>query len=404
MSSRPLDGIRIIDLTRALAGPYCTMLFADLGAEVIKVEPPQGDMSRSQGPYRQDDELREFGGYFASINRNKRSISIDLTTSDGKELLRRLIRDADALIENFRPGVMDQLGLAYETLREGNPRLVYGAIRGFGDPRTGKSPYVDRPAFDVVAQAMGGVMAITGRPDGEPTKVGPGIGDIFPAVLTAFGVMACVTDARRTGRGRFVDVAMYDAIVSLCERVIHQHAYVGAVPGREGNDHPLLAPFGVFRASDGWMAIAAPLDKQWARLAEVIGRPELGTDPRLATNAARVVHRDEMRAAIEEWTSVRTRAEITAALSDTVPAGPVNTAEALFADPHLTVRQMLAEVEQPGSAAPVTVAGQPVKVTDAPPEEFRRAPLLGEHTDEILTELGYQREDIARLRVGRTVR
>ncbi|MGD6741832.1 CaiB/BaiF CoA transferase family protein [Streptomyces sp. BH106] len=402
MTSRPLDGIRVIDLTRALAGPYCTMLFADLGADVIKVEPPQGDMSRTQGPHREDDELRAFGGYFASINRNKRSIAIDLTTEDGKALLRRLVQDADALIENFRPGVMEGLGLSYETLREVNPRLVYGAIRGFGDPRTGKSPYLDRPAFDVVAQAMGGVMAINGHPDSGPTKVGSGIGDIFPAVLTAFGVMAAVCDAGRTGQGRFVDVAMYDAIVSLCERVIHQHSFAGTVPGREGNDHPLLAPFGVFPASDGWVAIAAPLDKQWARLCEVMDRPELAADPRFATNAARVVHRDEMRAAIEEWTGVRDRAEITARLADTVPTGPVNTAEALFTDPHLTVRNMLAQVEQPGSATPVTLAGQPVKVTGAPPEEYRRAPLLGEHTDEILTELGCRAEEIARLRADRT--
>ncbi|WP_395106176.1 CaiB/BaiF CoA transferase family protein [Actinomadura sp. SCN-SB] len=399
-----MEGLHVIDLTRALAGPYCTMLFADLGADVIKVEPLHGDVSRTQGPYRADDELLAFGGYFASVNRNKRSIAVDLSNAEGVDVVRRLAREADVLIENFRPHVMEEIGLPYEKLCAENPRLVYGAIRGFGDPRTGRSPYADRSAFDIVAQAMSGIMAITGRPDGEPTKIGPGIGDIFPAVLTAFGVMAAVADAQATGVGRFVDVAMYDAMVSLCERVVHQHSFVGAVPAREGNDHPLLAPFGVYRAGDGWVAIAAPLDRQWARLAEVMGRPELAADPALATNAARVAGRERVRAVIEEWTAARTRAQITETLADTVPCGPVNTVDALFTDPHLAVRRMLLEVEQPGSATPVTVAGQPIKVTGAPEQTFRRAPLLGEQTEEILRERGFDPAHIERLRSARVVR
>ncbi|WP_172653065.1 CaiB/BaiF CoA transferase family protein [Rhodococcus opacus] len=403
MTELPLAGLRVIDLTRALAGPYCTMLFADLGADVIKVEPIDGDMSRTQGPFRQDDRDRLFGGYFGSINRNKRSIAVDLSQPGGAEVIRRLVRDADAVIENFRPGVMDRFGLGYERLREENPRLVYGAIRGFGDPRTGESPYVARPAFDVVAQAMGGMMAITGRPDGDPVKIGPGIGDLYPAVLTAFGVMGAIWDAQRTGHGRFVDVAMYDAIISLCERIIHQHSYTGAVPGREGNDHPLLAPFGVFQANDGWIAVAAPLDKQWARMCEVMEIPNLSHDPRFATNAARVDNRDQVREVIEQWTSTRSRAEVTDALADTVPVGPVNTADELFADPHLKVRRMLVEVEQPGSASPVILAGQPVKFADTPSSPFRRAPLLGEHTDQICREIGLTATDITRLRAAQTV-
>ncbi|WP_092808243.1 CaiB/BaiF CoA transferase family protein [Rhodococcus globerulus] len=403
MTTLPLAGMRVIDLTRALAGPYCTMLFADLGADVIKVEPPAGDMSRTQGPYRDDDEYRAYGGYFASINRNKRSIVVDLSTADGANVIRELARDADAVIENFRPGVMDRFGLSYESLSAANPRLVYGAIRGFGDSRTGESPYLNRPAFDVVAQAMGGMMAITGQPEGDPVKIGPGIGDLYPAVLTAFGVMAAIWDARRTGHGRFVDVAMYDAIVSLCERIVHQHSYTGSVPGREGNDHPLLSPFGVFRAADGWVAVAAPLDKQWVRLCDVIGAPALGHDPRFATNVARLSNRAAVREIVEKWTGCRSRAEVTDALASSVPVGPVNTVDELFADPHLKSRRMLVEVEQPGSAIPVILAGQPVKFTDSPAEAFRRAPLLGEHTDEICTELGLSAAEITRLRVTQAV-
>ena len=381
MTGGPLAGVTVVDMTRALAGPYCTMLLADLGADVIKIEPPAGDHTRVLGPYAPDDETHEYGGYFQSVNRNKRSVVADLRSDAGVATVRRLAARADALVENFRAGVMDAMGLSYETLSAANPKLVYGALRGFGDPRTGASPYVDRPAFDVVAQAMGGIMAITGEP-GHPTKIGPGVGDIFPAALTAVGVLSGVIEARSTGRGRFVDVSMYDAVVSLCERAIYQHAYAGDDPAGEGNDHPLLCPFGLYRAADGWVTIAAPRDHQWAALATAMGRAELGDDPKYATNAARVAAREDVRAAIEAWTLPRTRAEITEAIADRVPCGPVNTASSIYADPHARIRNMLVELDQPGSARPVTVAGQPIKFT-GPSEPFRRAPLLGEHTAEV---------------------
>ena len=385
MTGGPLAGVTVVDMTRALAGPYCTMLLADLGADVIKIEPPAGDHTRALGPYATDDETHEYGGYFQSVNRNKRSVVADLRSDEGVATVRRLAGRADALVENFRAGVMDAMGLSYETLSAANPRLVYGALRGFGDPRTGASPYVDRPAFDVVAQAMGGIMGITGRP-GQPTKIGPGVGDIFPAALTAVGVLSGVIEARSTGRGRFVDVSMYDAVVSMCERAIYQHSYTGTDPAGEGNDHPLLCPFGLYRAADGWVTIAAPRDHQWAALATAMGRPELAGDPRYATNAARVDAREDVREAIEAWTLSRTRAEITDAIADRVPCGPVNTAASIYADPHARIRDMLVELDQPGSARPVTVAGQPIKFTGAP-RPYRRAPLLGEHTAEVTAEL-----------------
>ncbi|MQA94338.1 MAG: CoA transferase [Streptosporangiales bacterium] len=375
-------------MTRALAGPYATMLLADLGADVIKVEPPNGDMTRVQGPYRADDDERVLGGYFQSVNRGKRSVVADLATSEGTGLVRRLAAHADVLMENFRAGVMDRMGLSYETLSADNPRLVYGALRGFGDPRTGAGPYVDRPAYDVVAQAMGGLMAITGAPDGPPTKVGPGVGDIFPAALTVVGVLAAVHEARSTGRGRFVDVSMYDAMISLCERSVYQYSVLGQVAGQVGNDHPIFCPFGVYRAADGWVTVAAPGDRHWERLAEVIGRPELAADPRFATNAERAARRDEVRAVIEAWTGVRARDVVVAELSGSVPCGPVNTADAIFADPHVAARNMLIDVEQPGSATPVTIAGQPIKFAGHPEPAYRRGPLLGEHTAEVLEEFG----------------
>ncbi|MFK0111972.1 CaiB/BaiF CoA transferase family protein [Streptomyces sp. NPDC091217] len=379
----PLDGVVVLDLTRALSGPYCTMLLADLGADVIKVESPAGDSSRRTGPFPQDDAEHLYGGYFQSVNRNKRSVVVDFRSPEGIAAVRRLAAGADVLIENFRAGVMDRMGLSYESLQRDNPRLVYGALRGFGDPRTGASPHVDRPAFDVVVQAMGGLMGITGPPH-LPTKVGPGIGDLFPASLLAVGVLAALTDRERTGRGRFVDVAMYDAIVSLCERVVYQHSYNQAVPTGDGNDHPLLCPFGLYRTADGWVTIAAPRDHQWQALAKTLGRPGLGDDPRFATNNARVVVRDQVRAVIEDWTSALPTAEVVDALSAQVPCGPVNSAADIYADPHLRIRDMLVELEQPGSADPVTVAGQPIKFAGAETRAYRRAPLLGEHTAEVL--------------------
>ncbi|MEC3993745.1 CoA transferase [Actinacidiphila sp. DG2A-62] len=379
----PLDGIVVVDLTRALSGPYATMLLADLGADVIKVESPAGDSSRSTGPFPRDDETRHYGGYFQSVNRNKRSVVVDLRAPEGAAAVRRLAAGADVLVENFRAGIMDRMGLSYESLRRDNPRLVYGALRGFGDPRTGAGPHADRPAFDVVAQAMGGLMGITGPAD-QPTKVGPGIGDIFPAALLAVGVLAALTGRARTGRGRFVDVAMYDAIVSLCERTVYQHSYTGAVPTGEGNDHPLLCPFGLYRTADGWVTIAAPRDHQWQTLCTALDRPDLAKDPLYATNNARVAVRDKVRSVIEEWTTRHTSAQVVAAVAADVPCGPVNTAADLYADPHLRVREMLVDLEHPGSAQTVTVAGQPIKFAGSGTVVHRRAPLLGEHTAEIL--------------------
>lgn len=399
----PLEGVKVVDLTRALAGPFVTMLLADLGADVIKVEPPEGDITRAQGPFHPTDDLRAYGGYFASVNRNKRGIVVDLRTEDGRVVLRDLARTADVLVENFRAGVLDRLGLGYESLAQDNPRLVYAALRGFGDPRTGQSPYSSRPAYDVVAQAMGGLMAITGQPDGPPTKVGPGVGDIFPAALTAVGVLGALRRAEATGQGDFVDVAMYDAVISLCERIVYQHSYRGVVPGREGNGHPLLCPFGLYQAADGWIAIAAPGDRHWELLCKVMDRPELVADQRLHTNAARVAHHELVREVIEGWSGHRTMAELERLLAHQVPMAPVNTVDRIIADPHVVARNMLLELEQPGVTDPLAVAGRPIKFASGSGVAPHRAPLLGEDTDVVLAEIGYTSQAVESLRARSAV-
>jgi crotonobetainyl-CoA:carnitine CoA-transferase CaiB-like acyl-CoA transferase len=398
-----LAGLRVIDLTQMLAGPYCTMLLADQGADVVKIEPVEGDPTRHFGPFCPDDLDHHFGGYFQSTNRNKKSIGLDLKAPEGKALFRRLAKDADVVVENFRAGVMDRLGLGYESLAADNPRLVYAAIRGFGDPRTGASPYVDRPAFDVVAQAMGGAMGITGPDATTPMKIGPGVGDIFPAALSAFGIMAAVHHAQRTGQGQFVDVAMYDGILAMCERLVYQYSYTGRSPAPEGNQHPILCPFGVFPAKDGMVTIGCPRDSFWRELADAMGRPELASDPKFLTNNDRLAHASETVGIVEAWTRGRTKAEIATALDGRVPFGPVNTAADIYADPHVAARDMLVEVEHPGSAAPVTIASTPIRMTLTPGGVARRAPLTGEDTDEVLAALGLGGGEIADLRSRKVV-
>jgi crotonobetainyl-CoA:carnitine CoA-transferase CaiB-like acyl-CoA transferase len=402
-STGALAGLRVVDLTQMLAGPFCTQILADHGADVIKVEAMTGDGTRVTGPFCADDTLKDFGGYFQSVNRNKRSIALDLKTGTGREILRRLIDDADVVVENFRAGVMERLGFSYETLRETNPRLVYGTVRGFGDPRSGESPYAQWPAYDVVSQAMGGMMGITGPDRDTPTKIGPGVGDTVPALMLCIGILAAVSRARETGQGQFVDVAMTDAVLAMCERIVYQTSYTGAVPAPEGNRHPLLCPFGLFRARDGHVSIACATDAFWEKLAEAIGQPGMAQDPAFATNAARVQHQQQVIDAIEAFTAVRTKEEIAAALGGKVPFGPVYTSAEIFADRHYAVREMLVDVEQPGSATPVKIAGVPIKLSDTPGAVRRRAPLLGEHTDEILGGMGYADDLIRALKAQRVV-
>lgn len=389
----PLVGVRVIDATQALAGPFCTMLLADLGADVVKVEPPSGDMTRFGGPFTREDTEKAYGGYFASINRNKRSVVLDLKSAEGRDALLALVTAADVFVENSKVGVMDSLGVGYEVMRERNRALVYAAIRGFGDPRTGASPYQDWPAYDVVAQAMGGAVAITGTAEGETFRCGPSIGDLYPATLTAYGIAAALLRAERTGAGQFLDVAMYDGMLALCEAAVYRYSYTGQVTRPTGNGHPALAPFDMFPTADGSCAIAAPTEKHWAVLCDLIGRPDLVDDDRTRTNRERVANAAFVREAISTWTSARPTAAVVDALGGTVPVGPVQDAAALFCDPHTAAREMLVEVPQPDGSRPVVLPGAPIKLAETPAGIYRRPPRLGEHTEEVLAEIGWSRTE-----------
>jgi crotonobetainyl-CoA:carnitine CoA-transferase CaiB-like acyl-CoA transferase len=390
MTSRtgPLSDVRVLDLTQALAGPFCTMLLADLGADVIKVEPPTGDMSRTMGPLPADREGCDYGGYFASVNRNKRSIVLDVKSDAGRDTFLKLVKTADAVVENAKTGVMDRAGIGYERLREINPALVYAAVRGFGDPRTGASPYAEWPAFDIVAQSMGGFVATTGPEGGGGFRAGPGIGDIYPGTLAALGVVSAIHAARRTGRGQFLDVAMYDAILAMCEMIVYNFAASGIVRGPGGNGTPALCPFDIFPTRDGAVSIAAPGENHWKILCDAIGRPELANDDRTRDVRRRVANADFVRGILSDWTKAHTTREITDAIGGKVPVGPVNTVKEIFEDPHPRARHMLVEVEQPGDNPPIVIAGCPIKLTGTPSGIYARAPRLGEHTEQVLAEAG----------------
>lgn len=401
-----LDGLRIVDLTHALAGPFCTMVLADLGADVLKVEPLHGDGSRVVGPWLPDDQLRDFGGYFNSVNRNKRSIALDLSKDEGRAVLEHLIEGADVLVENYRAGVMERLGLPYEALHERHPRLVYACIRGFGDPRTDDqeappSPYQDWPAFDVVAQAMGGLSGVTGPGTAQPMNAGAPIGDLGPALFAAVGILAAVHRAQRTGEGQLVDVAMYDAVLALCERIVYLYSYNGVVAKPEGASNPQLCPFDAFPTSDGWITIAAPGERHWGYLCDIMGRPELKDDQRYRTNAERLARADEVRAIVRDWTTAHTTREAVDALGGVVPCGPINTVVDIFNDPYVARRRMIVPIDHPGSGQTVSIAASPVKMSATPAAIRHRAPLLGEHTRSVLQSLGYDARAIdALVRAG----
>lgn len=384
-----LDGIRVIDLTQVLAGPFCTQILADHGAEVLKVEPLRGDETRRLGPYRADDDLRAISGYYQSVNRNKKSIALDLKTPEGRQVLLDLIDGADAVVENSRGGVMERLDLSYELLSSRNPKLVYAAIRGFGDPRSGESPYAAWPAFDIVGQAMGGMMGITGPDADTPIKVGPGVGDLIPGLFAVIGIVMALMNARQSGAGQFVDVSMVDCVLATSERIVNQYSYTGRIPCPEGNRHPLLCPYGVVRAADGWLTLSAPTDAFWRKLLTLIARHDLVDDARYSANEARLARQDEVYAVVEDFTRTKTKAELTELFGGVIPFGPIYDVSDIFTDPHFRIRDMLVDVDQPGSATPVTVAGVPIKMSLTPGRVRHRAPLLGEHTREILGTAGY---------------
>jgi CoA:oxalate CoA-transferase len=375
----------VLDLTRVLAGPYAALMMAELGARVIKIEPPEGDDARRYGPFLTGESGVAKSGYFMSINRGKESIALDLKKDDDRRIFEALLARADVLIENYRGGTMERLGYGWESLKEKYPRLIYAAVSGFG--HTG--PYADRPAYDMVVQAMGGIMSLTGHPGGEPTRVGTSVGDLTAALFGTVGIATALYDREKTGRGQKVDVGMLDCQVAILENAIARYVASGEVPGPLGTRHPSIAPFAAFRTLDDYIVIAAGNDALFARIANVLGHEEWPHDPRFATNPSRIEHLDALHAEMEAALGARgTKEWLTLLEAQGVPCAPINDIAAVMSDPQVLARNMIVESRDP-DLGPVRMQGNPIKLSAYDDASTRRsAPDLNDNRQAILKELG----------------
>ena len=393
---QPLDGIRVIDLSRVVSGPYCTMTLGDMGADVIKIEEPgRGDESRSFGPPFQGGE----SPYFLSINRNKRSCTVDLKTAPGRDILLRLLENADVLVENFRPGAMTRLGFDYASVSARHPRLVYCSISGFGD--TG--PDAGRPGYDLIVQGESGLMDLTGEPDGPPTRVGTSITDVTSGLTATQGILLALYARHTTGRGQHVRIAMLDAVASALTYNTGTYFASGHSPTRSGNAHRMVVPYQTVRAKDGWINLGVANDSLWRRYCDAIDRADLGNDARFATVADRVAHRAELMPTIVELTAKRTVDEWMKVLGDAgVPCGRIRTVGEVCTNPQLRERGKIVEQPHP-TAGTVSTIGPPIELSETPGAVTRTPPLLGEHTDEVLRDVGYSAQEIADFRTAGAV-
>ncbi|MBY8991331.1 MAG: CoA transferase [Candidatus Lokiarchaeota archaeon] len=387
---RPLEGIKILDLSRALAGPYCSMMLADMGAEVIKVEMPgKGDDSRAWGPPFLEGE----SAYFMSVNRNKKSITLNLKQDRAIEIIHKLIKQSDVLLENFRPGTMEKLKLSYNEVKEINPQIIYCSISGFGQD----GPYRLFPGMDQVLQGMGGLMSITGEPSGPPIKVGVAVADIAGGMFAAFGIMVALFNKQNTGKGQKIDNSLLDNQLAWLTYRAGSFFMSGEIPKPLGSGHPVIVPYQAFKTKDSYFNLAVGNDQLWGKFCKAIGLESITNNPKYATNADRVKNREELIEIIgniictkktNDWLNILNEAGI--------PCGPIYNLDQVFSDPQVLHREMVKEIDH-STVGKIKVTGIPIKFSETPGEILTAPPVLGQHTKEILTALGYPREDIEKM-------
>ncbi|MFC4767033.1 CaiB/BaiF CoA transferase family protein [Effusibacillus consociatus] len=384
---RALEGLKVIDLTRVLAGPYCTMILGDLGADVIKIEGPGGtDETREWGPPFAGDQ----SAYYLTANRNKRAMTLNLKKPEAWEIVRTMVKTADVIIQNFKTGTMEKWGLGYDVLQALNPRLVYCSISGFGQD----GPYKDLPGYDYIVQAMGGMMSITGSEETGPMKVGVAIADLATGLYCTIAILAALQERERSGQGQHIDISLLDSQISLLANVASNYLISGQIPKRYGNQHPNIVPYQTFQACDGEMVVAVGNDRQFQKLCQVIGKPELAEAPDFVTNSARLSNREQLIELIQAEFGRKTCKEWQQVLNEAgIPNGPIHNMEQLFNDPHVAAREMKVEVTHP-TAGQIPLVGSPIKLSRSPVEIRRHPPVPGEHTKEILMEYGFRIEQI----------
>lgn len=397
MTKHALSGVMVLDLTRVLAGPYCTMLLADMGAEVIKIEVPElGDDSRRYGPY-----LNGESSYFMNLNRNKRGITLNLKNEDAKRIFLELVKKADVVVENYRPGTMEKLGLGYDDLKKVNKRIIYGCVSGFGH----YGPYSKRAGYDIIGQAVGGLMSTTGWPGGEPTRTGTAMGDVLGGLSVTVGILAAYVSCKNTGEGQKVDVALVDSVVSSLEIITQIYLSEGRIPQRIGNRYESVYPYDSFKAEDGSIVIACGNNKLFAMLTNLMNRSELVEDERFCENSLRVQNHAELKPIIEEW-SVHFKIDelVDMLLKNGIPAGPINTIDRIVSDPHIAgAREMFVDVQHP-IAGKTRITGNHLKFSDTKTEILTPAPTLGQHNEEVLRQyLGLSSEEIEKLKADKAI-
>ncbi len=387
---KALDGVKVLDLTQAYSGPFCTMHMADHGAEVIKIERPGiGDQSRTWGPIKEG-----YSGYYAFLNRNKKSLSLDLSSEEGKDIFFRLVKDADVVCENFRVGTMEKLGLGYDEIKKINPRIIYASISGYGL----KGPLAKLPAYDIVAQAMSGLMSITGFADNPPTKVGPSVGDNYSGTYLALGICMALYHRERTGLGQRLDVAMVDTLFSILENAVVEYTVAGNAPHRSGNADPGIAPFDAFMAQDGMFVMGVGTNAMWKKLCNLMGQPELFADPRYATNDDRCKnYLPDLKNDVEAYTRTKTKQELQEIMNEAgIPFGLILTVPEVVEHPQIKIREMLVEVNDPVLGS-IKIPGIPIKMHDTPGRIVGPAPILGGNTGEVLAGIGFSAQEITAL-------